>query len=202
MVTSDLTGYDKALVHHDGGCVFRKHADKVSTPFFAGTNFRVSEITGAMLLTQLGRLDGILARLRSRRRAMRAELAKATAFRLSPCNEDAGDCGVSVPLLFETPKEAEAFGKRPGQGKPFWPGCPLHTGRHVYVNWEPILKKHGAFHAKADPYRVHARRKVAYSKDMCRASLDILGRSVSLCVPYDMSVAEVRRAARALVRRC
>ncbi len=198
MVTSDLTGYDKALIHHDGGCVFRKHADKVSTPFFAGTNFRVSEITGAIMLTQLKRLDGILARLGARRAAMRVELAKATAFRLSPCNEDAGDCGVSVPILFDAAKQAEAFLKACGGRKPFWAGSPINSGRHVYSNWEPILKKHGAYHPKVDPFR-HARRKVTYSKDMCRRSLGLLARTVSLSVPYDLSVAEVRRAAKTLV---
>ena len=136
IVTDDLTGYDKALIHHDGGCVFRKHADKVSTPFFAGTNFRVSEITGAILCQQLKRLDGILKRLRARWAAIRAELAKAKAFRLSPCNEDAGDCGVSVPILFETAKAMRAFLKRHGHKAPFWmarrstrAGMSTRTGR-------------------------------------------------------------------------
>jgi len=198
MVTSDMTGYDKALIHHDGGCVWRKYAARVKTPFFAGTNFRVSEITGAIMCEQLKRLDGILKRLRARRTAMRAELARATAFQLSPCNEDAGDCGVSVPLLFETPKAAAAFLKKRGGKAPFWPGCPLHSGRHVYENWEPILKKRGAFHPAVDPYR-HARRDVRYTKDMCKASLKLLGRTVSLGVPYDMPIADVRRAAKKLV---
>jgi dTDP-4-amino-4,6-dideoxygalactose transaminase len=199
MVTSDLTGYDKALIHHDGGCVFRKHADKVSTPFFAGTNFRVSEITGAMLCEQLKQLDGILKRLRSRQAAMRAELAAATAFQLSPCNEEVGDCGVSVPILLETPKAAREFLARCGQATPFWMGSPINTGRHVYVNWDPILKKHGAFHRKVDPYR-HARRKVSYSKGMCKRSLEILARTVNLVVPYEMPVKDVRQAAKSLAR--
>ena len=200
MITNDLVGYDKALVYHDGGCVFREHADKVSTPFFAGHNIRVSEITGALLLTQIKRLDGILERLRSRQKVMRAELAKATEFQLSPCNEIDGDCGTSVPLLFESAKAADAFLKNVAGAAPFWGGCPLRTGRHVYVNWDPIMKRHGAFHPKADPYRIHAHRKISYSKDMCKASLDNLGRSVSLIVPYDLSVADVRKAAKGLVR--
>ena len=200
IVTDDLTGYDKALIHHDGGCVFREHADKVSTPFFAGTNFRISEITGAILCQQLKRLDGILKRLRARRAAIRAELAKAKVFRLSPCNEDAGDCGVSVPILFETVKEMREFLKRHGHKAPFWMGSPIDSGRHVYPNWTPILKKHGAFDPKANPYRIHAHRQISYSKDMCRRSLDILSRTVGLGVPYDSTVADARQAARALAR--
>ncbi len=200
MITNDLVGYDKALVYHDGGCVFREHADKVSTPFFAGHNIRVSEITGALLHTQLKQLDGILKRLRARQTVMRAELAKATEFQLSPSNEIDGDCGTSVPLLFESAKAADAFLQSSANGAPLWGGCPLHSGRHVYVNWDPIMKKHGAFDAKADPYRIHVHRKISYSKNMCKASLDNLGRTVSLVVPYDMTVADARKAAKKLVR--
>ncbi len=200
MVTNDLTGYDKAMIHHDGGCVFRKHADKVSTPFFAGTNFRISEITGVLLCEQLKRLDGILKRLRARRSAICAELAKATEFRLNPCNEDAGDCGTTVPVIFETAKQARKFMDRHGHTGPLWMGCPADSGRHVYTNWTPVLQKHGAFDVKADPYRIHAKRKISYTKDMCKASLDILARTALLIVPYESTVAEVRRAAKALVR--
>lgn len=198
MVTNDLTGYDKALIHHDGGCVFRKHADKVSTPFFAGSNFRISEITGAILFEQLKRLDGILNRLRARRAAMREELANAKAFRLSPCNEEAGDCGVSVPVIFETARQARVFLDRHGHKKPFWMGSPIDSGRHVYTNWTPILKKHGAFHPSLDAFR-NARRSISYSKDICRASLGILERTVSLSVPYDATLKEIRSAAGSLV---
>jgi len=197
VVTNDLTAYDKALIHHDGGCVFRKHAARVSTPFFAGTNFRVSEITGAMMCEQLKRLDGILRRLRARRAAMREALAKPAAFRLSPCNDDEGDCGVCVPVLFETEKEAKNFVRRHSKGSPFGPHRPIDTGRHVYVNWTPILEKHGAFHPKADPFR-HARRPIRYAKTMCRRSLDVLARTVGLSVPYGLSLAETRRAAKTL----
>lgn len=198
-VTNDLTAYDKALIHHDGGCVFRKYADKVRTPFFAGSNFRVSEITGAILFQQLKRLDGILRRLRARRAAIRDTLAKCGAFRLSPCNDEAGDCGVSVPIIFETEAEAKDFVERNSPGNPFWPHRLIDTGRHVYVNWTPIMEKHGAFHPKADPYS-RARRKISYNRDMCRSSLDILTRTVALGVPYSLTVTEARRAARSLIR--
>ncbi len=197
VVTDDLTAYDKALIYHDGGCVFRKHADKVSTPFFAGSNFRVSEITGAIMFEQLKRLDGILKRLRAHRAALRNALAKQSTFRFSPCNEEDGDCGVSAPVIFEKEQEAKQFVERNSSGNPFGPHRPIDTGRHVYVNWTPLLEKHGAFHPKADPYR-RVRRKIRYSKDMCRSSLDILARTVTLTVPYDMTVKEIRRAAKSL----
>ncbi len=198
VVTNDLTAYDKALVHHDGGCVFRKHADKVSTPFFAGSAFRVSEITGAILLTQLKQLDGILKRLRSRASAMRAELARSSAFDLSPCNEVEGDCGVAVAIQFDTIATADAFMNKHNETGPFWPYKPVNTGRHVYTDWTPILEQHGAFCDEADPFK-RARRKIEYSADMCKTSLEIMSRSVVLHTPYNMPVKDVRQAVKAML---
>ena len=87
VVANDLTTYHRAMIHHDGGSVFRDHTDKVAVPFLAGLNFRVSEITAAILLEQLKRLDGILKKLRSRRSAMVETLSRSDRFRISPSNE-------------------------------------------------------------------------------------------------------------------
>jgi len=53
-------------------------------PFFAGVDFRVCQLHGAMLVEQLKRMDGILRRLKTRRAAMAEILAKSTRFKLSP----------------------------------------------------------------------------------------------------------------------
>ncbi len=198
VVTNDITAYDMAMVHHDGGCIFRKHADKVSTPFFAGSAFRVSEITGAILLTQLKQLDGILKRLRSRANAMRAQLTKSSAFTLSPCNDLDGDCGVSVAITFDTIDAADAFMAKHTESEPFWPYKPVNTGRHVYTEWSPILEQHGAFCDEADPFK-HARRKIKYSAEMCSASLAIMSRTVVLLTPYEMSVKDTRQAVKTML---
>ncbi|HEY3417439.1 MAG TPA: aminotransferase class I/II-fold pyridoxal phosphate-dependent enzyme, partial [Armatimonadota bacterium] len=40
LVTNDRVIFERALIHHDSGCVFRDHADQLGIPFFAGWNFR------------------------------------------------------------------------------------------------------------------------------------------------------------------
>ena len=191
VMTNDLTIYDRALIYHDGGCVFRQHADQVSTPFFAGSNFRVSEIQGAIMGVQLKRLDGILKKLRARKAAMRDVLVKAKAFRLNPNNDVKGDCGTTIPILFETVKAAEAFARKHKLGSP------IHSGRHVYTHWEPVLKRH-YHHPKLNPYRL-ARRKIRYSKRMCARSLDLLARTLYVGVPLGQTIPQVRRRARSLL---
>ena len=66
----------------------------VGLPKFAGYNFRASELTGAMARVQLGRLDGLLERMRAQpcaaRRAGRAASRDST---LRRPNDDDGDAG-------------------------------------------------------------------------------------------------------------
>jgi len=197
LVTDDLRVYDRALIHHDGGCVFRKHADKLSHPFFTGSNYRASEFQGAILCAQLGRLDGILKRLRARREVMSRVLAKAKAFRLTPDNDAEGDCGTTLGLLFDTVTEAQAFVEsQKSTGLEMF--RPIDSGRHVYSNWEPILSRQGSHHPSLNPYN-WAKREITYSKDMCPATLDILSRTVCISVPYKLSLAQARSVAKKMV---
>jgi dTDP-4-amino-4,6-dideoxygalactose transaminase len=197
VMTSDLNVYDRALIYHDGGSVFRKYAEKLKTPFFAGANFRASEILGAIMFEQLKRLDGILARLRERQAAMVEELAKSRRYRICPTNEARGDCGSHAAVIFEKAEEAQAFVKAVAEKKLGGAYRPYDTGRHVYFNWDPIMKKHGSHTAKLNPYN-WAKRKIEYSKDMCPRSVDIMARAVLIGVPYQASVAQARSMARKL----
>lgn len=199
MLTSDMNAYDRGLIYHDGGAVFRKYAEQLKTPFFAGSNFRASEIQGAIMYTQLRRLDGILARLRARQRAMAEVFARSRGFRLSPSNETEGDCGCAVAIRFDSDSEAKAFVQKARDGKLGNAYRPIDTGRHVFFNWEPIMKKHGAHCRKLNPFG-WARRKIEYGRDMCPRSVDIMSRTVLVGVPYKASVAEARAVARAMAK--
>ncbi len=199
VLTNDMKVYDRALILHDGGAVFRSYADKLKTPFFAGMNFRVSEFQGAILYAQLQRLDRILSNLRKRQAAMTEVLASNSHLRISPNNDPDGDCGCVVSLIFDSTAEAKSFVDRVNSLKV---GCgagrPIDSGRHVYVNWEPILKKQGSHNEKLNPFR-WARRKIEYSPDMCASTLDILERTVLIGVPYSATPSECRRMAKRII---
>ncbi len=194
--TNSRRAYERALIYQDGALRLYTGARKPREPIFAGVKLRFTEVQAAIMLQQLKRLDGILRRLRARQRAMREVLARSRAYRVSPSHELEGDCGSSLPLLFETAREALAFldrhGKRVGMMRPY------DTGKHVYARWDPVLQQRGSHHALLNPYRL-ARRKIEYSKDMCKRSLDILARTIALHVPYGATVAEARSIARRLL---
>lgn len=195
-VFTDRRGtYERALIYQDGALTLYTSAKRPKEAMFAGVKLRFNEILGAVMLVQVRRLDGILARLRARQRAMREALAKAGRFTLAPSNDLDGDCGSTIPLLFETARDALAFmdehKKAAGLMRPF------DTGKHCYWRWEPVLEKRGSHHPGLNPYNF-ARRKIEYDEDMCPRSKDIMARSVVVFVPYKATVKEARDVARKL----
>ncbi len=195
VLTDDKRTYQRAMIYHDGGCVYFHDATAAERPeLFAGNNYRASEIHSAIMGVQLRRLDGILKRLRARKAAMLDVLAGAGAFRPSRNHDPRGDCATTLPLLFGSADAAAAFvAEHKGACEMF---RPIETDRHVYSNWEPILRRR-AHHPGANPFR-WAPRKLRYSKDMCPRTTDILSRTVCVLVPYERTVAQARSIARRL----
>jgi dTDP-4-amino-4,6-dideoxygalactose transaminase len=197
VLTNSAELHQRAMIFHDGGCVFfDKEAAAKQPPFFAGLNFRTSEIQSAIMGVQLRRLDGILRRLRARKRAMMEPLWAAKRFRPSRCNEAEGDCATTLPLLLRSGEDAAAFVADNRETCGMF--RPIDTDRHVYVNWEPILK-HLSHHPKLNPWKMAA-RKLRQTAGDCPATLDVLQRTVCLHVPYDRTIRQARSIARRLCR--
>ncbi|HUT23524.1 MAG TPA: DegT/DnrJ/EryC1/StrS family aminotransferase [Sumerlaeia bacterium] len=181
MVTSDRVCYERALIHHDGGCIFRPHARELGVHPFAGQNYRMLEIQAAVMNEQLKRLDRMLGRMRRVKKKIYANLEGHPKLRLMKSNDMDGDCGATVGFNFESEKQRKRFCEALAKSGVIAAGSPIDSGRHVYCNWEPIMEERGAHHPAMDPYRMPANRtrtrKRRYSKGMCRASLDVLARN-------------------------
>lgn len=189
MVTDDQEIYERALIFHDGGSVFRDRPAALAVPFFAGMNFRINEILSAILRVQLTRLDGMLETMLAEKRTMMQALAGAGDFTFNPIHDVEGDCGTTLALLFDTPEKVRGFLarlKERGVGA----STPIDSGRHVYTNWEPILKQRGAHHPGLDAYKL-ASEPVSYEKDMCPETLSVLERTVFLSTRPDRSPEEL-----------
>ena len=194
VVTNDRVVYERVLIHHDGGCVFRPHAAEVGVDFFAGTNFRTNEIIAALLRVQLARLDEMLDRMRAQKRRFLETLSGHPKLRFIPYHDLEGDCGTTVFFGFDTEEEARAFAKaldEEGGGG----SLPIDSGRHVYCNWEPVMEKQGSHHPFLDPFRMPENRgcRMDYTKDMCPQTLDVLARTVGTGLHPDWDDAEVDR---------
>ena len=94
LVTDDRTIYERALIYHDASAVafFGDQLDGITQPLFGGTEFRVSDLTGAILREQLKRLPGTRWPHSSAEKARRSRLpptiSTATAGPRLPCASD------------------------------------------------------------------------------------------------------------------
>ena len=140
---------------------------------FAFSGARATEISGAIMNVQLGRLPGMI-------RACRAEkkkILKATAGTglTSITNHSLShECGTKIGYLLPTAKQAETFRQIAGGT------IAGNTGRHVFTEWDQVLSQNGGPSRGMNPYKFklnqRCRRRVRQSD--YRRSLDILSRTV------------------------
>ena len=183
MVTNDRKIYERGFIYHDASAVafFGNQLKNVEEEQFCGTEYRVSELTGAILREQLKKLDPILADLRRNHEYLLRRLG--SRYRFVKSNDPDGDCATRIIFWFDTPEEALAF-KAKSDAAGYYAIRPIDTGRHVYSNWTPILRERGAFHPAFDPFKMEANKNLRhhYTPDMCPKSLSYLARAVYLGV--------------------
>ena len=153
---------------------------------FVANGARASEIEGAVMNCQLDRLDGMIDATRAQKRRIVRETA-ACGLSASPGNSPAGECGSHAAFLLPSPAAADSLAEAGGGF------VALNTGRHVYTEWDPVLQHRGAHHQALNPFELEQNRgcRMAYSKEMCRRSLDILSRTVLIRTHTDYSDDEV-----------
>ncbi|MFB3882835.1 MAG: DegT/DnrJ/EryC1/StrS family aminotransferase [Armatimonadota bacterium] len=177
ITTNSERAYDIALVMHDSGLTFRPIAGTIGMPTFIGNNFRLNNILGAVLRAQLSQIDGWLAAMRAIRRQMENELREA-GVPLLPSNDSEGGTGHSLGIQFRTEEEtARCMAALKGKLRYM---RPFDTGRHVYVNWDPMLEHRASHCPEMNPFQHPANRgaQMNYTPDMLPRTLDILKRTL------------------------
>ena len=138
MITDRDDLLDLALDVHDCANSVRRG---VGLPKFAGFNFRASELTGAMARVQLGRLDGLLARMRANHARLSAEIHGLPGLTLRRANCDEGDAGIALIAFAEDAARAvDAVAALKAEGvlamQIYSPATP---DLHIYPFWAPVL---------------------------------------------------------------
>ena len=203
LATSDRTIYERALIYHDASAVafFGDQLDGISQPLFGGTEFRISDVTGAILREQLKRMPSLLADLRKNRNALAALVCGEGKAKQAPSNDIDGDCGTTLALRFDTEEECRAYVEKCAAGG-VGLTIPINTGKHVYTNWTQIMEKRGALHPAMDPFKMEATRglQMDYTMDMCPNTLDLLKRTAYVGINPDWDEAAVQRIAEIMNR--
>jgi dTDP-4-amino-4,6-dideoxygalactose transaminase len=187
VVTDDQTLYDRARIFHDGAGAFRRGQEPLTVPFFAGVNYRMSELCGALGGVQLGRMETILRTMRLRKAQIRAlieDTVRATGAAFRRLNDPNGEAAVALILYLPTPERARDVaraltaeninaGSMFNEGVPDW---------HIAFHWRHILAQ-AMPTERGCPFRCpFYEGDPGYSEAMAPRTLDLLARSVHVNV--------------------
>ena len=191
LITNNREIFERALIYHDSNAVafFGEQLNGFTTETFCGKEYRTNEVSAAILREQLKKLDGILFDLRKNKKALAQLLDGVCKFATS--NDIEGDCGVMLPLIFESQESASAVANE------IVGTVPINTGKHVYKNWTPIMNKRGAYHPLMDPFKMPANKDIVpnYTEDMCPTTLDLLSRVVYVAIDPEWTDEQVKERA-------
>jgi dTDP-4-amino-4,6-dideoxygalactose transaminase len=193
LLTNGADLYERGFIAHDGSSPFSPHT--FSQPAFAGLAFRMSELAAAVLNVQLGRLDGLLGRLRATRDRIGAALATVADARRIPCHDPAGSCGTHVGLVFGDAAEAGRFVAAVDSND-----IDAFQGigwGHSYPEWDVLHAGRGGHHPRRNPLAESAWQQ---SASACPASVDILRRTALIRVPTGITDAAVDELARRVAK--
>jgi 8-amino-3,8-dideoxy-alpha-D-manno-octulosonate transaminase len=212
VTTNDERLIDRSMAYHDtaacwrpGGPAGRFAKARYEGELFPGVNYRMSELTGAVLRAQLTRLDDLLERMKSNKNHIKNAVSDIKGLEFRRLNDVAGDTGIvlifylaSAELAgrFATALNAEGVGASSLHNKsvPDW---------HVYSHWDMILNKWTSTPDGCPytcPHYLEKGGKIEYSPEMNPKTLDLLSRSIHIDIPPQLSKDDCDMIAEAIIK--
>jgi len=176
VVTDDDELYFRAFGYHDQGHFPSRAGVEIGNRSIIGQNYRMNEITGAVLIAQFRRLDDIISRLKEIKSRFKSQIKGIPGLAFRRLNDEAGECATLLTVILPRADVAEKLAKKLGTT------TVSKSGWHVYNNMEQILGKkmiteHGC------PYNCSCYPcQQEYRKGMLPRTDDILGRAINLSV--------------------
>lgn len=137
--------YERAFGIHDQGHKPNRFGVEVGARSILGLNFRMNEITAAVALAQLRKIDKMIATLREKRAKFKSMVSGVEGFKFRVLNDPEGDCGTLCTVIFDTRELAVKVSKALGSK------TVDQSGWHVYANMEHVMsymKEVGQPHTK------------------------------------------------------
>ena len=204
ILTSDERLYDRCMSYHDTAACWRPDRfaeQRYEGELFCGSNFRMSELAGAVMLAQFDRLDYLLEGMRRNQKRIIDGIKNTKGIKIRPVNDPEGDTAICLMFYLESSDKVTEFVnalKAEGvdaagvfnSGIPDW---------HIYAHWKHVIEKKAPSEACCPydcPY--HEAPAVDYDPKMNPKTLDYLGRVVHLDIPYQMTLEDCDMIAKAI----
>lgn len=203
VVTNDPILFERASRFHDLGLLRPPHQAAVGgsrLQSFAGSQFRMNEFTGGVLLAQMGKRDTIVAALRAHAGRVYEGIADLPGVRLRHRPDPQGDLGSVVGLQFESKERRDRLLKVMHAEK--LPASPPFGS--VVLPIQPYIEKKATIHPAWPSFTSERGRAIRYGAACCPRTLGLLDRQAA--IPLDPKyrrqdvediVAGIRKALRA-----
>ena len=176
VITNDYDLYERAFGFHDQGHKPNRTGVEVGNRSMVGMNLRINELTGAVALAQLRKLDSILKTLHEKKNKLKNLIKDIPGLGFRILNDEKGECATLLTLLFKDKETADNFGTKVG-GKTI-----SHSGWHVYNNMEQILEKKTSTEYNC-PYVCQAYgQEIEYKAHMLPVTDGILERAINVSI--------------------
>lgn len=176
VVTDDRDLYEKAFGYHDQGHLPLRMGVEVGKRSVIGQNFRMTELSAAVLLAQFRKLDAIIERLGQLKNRFKRQIQDLKGLEFRKLNDPQGECHTLLTVFLPDKKSADAAAEKLGTT------TVAHSGWHVYNNMENILGMK-TINPKNNPVNnPFYKGKAEYRKGMLPKTDALLERAINISI--------------------
>jgi len=175
VVTDDDNLYERAFGFHDQGHKPNRMGLEIGHRSLIGMNLRINELTGAVALAQLRKVDKITSILRDKKRKLKNAISGNKKLKFRKINDE-GEIATILMLLFKDKETADKFAAEMGIE------TLSHSGWHVYNNMEQLLNKKVITKYQCPFVCPRYGQEIEYHKHMLPKTDEILGRAVNISI--------------------
>lgn len=182
LVSNDTALFERAVRYHDQGSVRVEELDELipeGSPLIIGVNYRMSELTAAVGVAQLPRMEWIIERMRHHKGRLLVAVRDITGLTARPIPDTAGDTGATFIVSTATGEQATRFAKAlAAEGVPA--SVAWTSGQHVYYHFDQLIERRFLARRRCAWECPHYQGKATLKKGQFPRSDDILKRAVHL----------------------
>ncbi len=174
LVTDDKRYYERAFAFHDQGHLPHRKGAEMGNRAIMGLNFRMNELTAAVVLAQLRKAGYIVEQLRKNKRILKEMLGRVEGLKFRRINDPEGEIATILTLQFDDDDAAEGFSREINAQPVFY------SGWHVYTHMEQLLGQKMPPQINCPFTCPHFAEQVEYLRGMLPRTEELLKRSVSI----------------------
>lgn len=176
VVTDDEELYQKAFGYHDQGHLPLRMGVEVGQRSVIGQNYRMNELSAAVLLAQFRKLDRLIERLTALKTRFKKQLQGVKGLEFRRLNDPEGECHTILTVFLPDKKSADEVAGKLGTT------TVAHSGWHVYNNMENILGMK-TINPRNNPLKhPFYKGKAEYRKGMLPKTDALLARAINISV--------------------